>query len=74
MRFTKRTCKDLSEIQRRCLIEATIDDLRPFPRGYARTKSGPTFYPRATVQNLIRRGALRKLNRMHHLSARAANA
>jgi hypothetical protein len=44
--------------QRRCLIEATIEPLTPFRRGYARSRQGP-FYGLPTVNKLIRAGALR---------------
>ena len=47
-----------SEVQRRCLIEATIDPLIPFPRGFARSKAGP-FFEHRTVHSLINTGALR---------------
>lgn len=66
----------ITELQRRCLIEATIEDLLPFPRGYARSKSGP-FYSLQTVQGLITRGMLRAVKqtagrRALILTARAA--
>jgi hypothetical protein len=61
---------------RRCIIEATIDPLHPFPRGFARSKTGP-FFELRTVHALIKIGALRivKPQRGRHrliVSARAA--
>jgi hypothetical protein len=53
--------KALSEVQRRCIVEATIEPLTPFRRGYARSKAGP-FYEVRTVQSLISSGALRRVN------------
>jgi len=50
--------KRLSTIQRRCMIEATIDPLTPFPRGFARSKVGP-FFELRTVNALVNTGALR---------------
>jgi hypothetical protein len=50
--------KPLSSIQRRCVIEATIDPLTPFPRGFARSKKGP-FFELRTVNALVEAGALR---------------
>lgn len=47
-----------TELHRRCVIEATIDPLRPFRRGFARSKAGPFFDPR-TVQALVGAGMLR---------------
>lgn len=47
-----------SDNQRRCIIEATIDPLAPFPRGFARSKIGP-FFELRTVHSLVRAGALR---------------
>ena len=52
--------KPLSDMQRRCLIEATIDPLIPFRRGYARSRLGPFFDVR-TVHSLIQTGALRMI-------------
>lgn len=48
----------ITETQRRCVIEATIEPLRQFRRGYARDKSGPFFKPQ-TVEALIGNGHLR---------------
>jgi hypothetical protein len=48
----------MTETQRRCIIEATIDNLVQFRRGFARSKQGP-FFALPTVQNLIETGALR---------------
>jgi hypothetical protein len=48
----------LSASQRACLIDATIDPLIAFPRGFARTKAGP-FHRTQTIQSLVRSGALR---------------
>lgn len=68
--------KPLSRIQRRCLIEATIDHLVPYPRGFARSKVGP-FFGLKTVTALVNTGVLRvvKPRRGRHrmqVSARAA--
>lgn len=49
-----------SDSQRRCVIEATIEPLSPFPRGFARSKAGPFFEVR-TVHSLIKSGDLRIL-------------
>lgn len=46
------------ELQKRCIIEATIDPLIPFPRGFARSKAGP-FFELRTVDSLVKSGALR---------------
>lgn len=48
----------VTETKQRCVIEATIEPLSPFPRGFARSKAGP-FFDLRTVQSLIRAGALR---------------
>jgi hypothetical protein len=66
----------MSAIQRRCVIEATIDPLIAFRRGFARSKEGP-FYPLATVRALVQSGALRAYHprrgrRGLHVSARAS--
>jgi hypothetical protein len=53
--------KAISDVQRRCIVEATIEPLTPFRRGYARSKAGP-FYEVRTVQPLITSGALRRVN------------
>lgn len=50
----------LSDIQRRCIIEATIAPLEGFSRGYARTKMGPFFYVN-TIHALLKTGALRRV-------------
>ena len=50
--------KPLSNVQRRCIIEATIEPLTPFPRGFGRSKMGPFFEIR-TVHSLVNTGALR---------------
>jgi hypothetical protein len=68
--------KMISDIQKRCLIEATIDPLVPFPRGFARSKAGP-FFEIKTVNSLVNSGALRVVRPVrgrHRLqvSARAA--
>lgn len=55
--------------QRQCVIEATIDPLCLFPRGFARSKQGP-FYNLHTVNRLVEHGWLRVIrNRAgkHHL-------
>jgi len=52
----------LTDHQRRCIIEATIEPLIPFRRGFARSKSGPFFDVR-TVHSLIQQGALRLINK-----------
>ena len=52
--------KPLSDIQRRCIIAATIDPLIPFRRGYGASKAGP-FYDVRTVHALIQTGALRMI-------------
>jgi hypothetical protein len=53
--------KPLSNNQRACIIEATIEPLTPFRRGYARSKMGPVFYDVRTVHSLIQTGALRMI-------------
>ena len=58
VRHLERGAVKITPKQRRCLIEATIDPLTPFPRGFARSKAGPFFEIR-TVRLLIDRGALR---------------
>ena len=50
----------MSPLHRRCVIEATIEPLSPFRRGYARSKIGP-FFGKRTVRLLLRTGALRKI-------------
>lgn len=50
--------KPLSAMQIRCVIEATIEPLMPFRRGFARTKAGPFFFP-GMVGALVHRGELR---------------
>ena len=53
--------KPLSNMQRACIIAATIEPLTPFRRGYARSKAGPVFYDVRTVHSLIQTGALRMI-------------
>lgn len=65
----------ISDIQRKCLIEATIEPLVAFRRGFARSKAGPFFNLR-TVGALVDTGALRVIRQRagkHYLriSARA---
>lgn len=48
----------MSDAQRRCLIQATIDPLLAFPRGFSRTKHGPFFNMR-TVGPLLKSCGLR---------------
>jgi hypothetical protein len=65
----------ISPNQRRCLIEATIDLLVPFPRGFARSKQGP-FFELRTIRPLVARGYLRIIKevggrRRMFISARA---
>jgi hypothetical protein len=50
--------KPLSAAQVRCVIEATIDPLMPFRRGFARSKAGPFFFP-GMISGLVERGDLR---------------
>jgi hypothetical protein len=63
----------MSPTQRRCIIEATIEPLLPYRKGFARSKSGP-FFIAQTVDPLIRSGHLRPIHRGVHiiLTARAA--
>lgn len=66
----------LSDIQRRCLIEATIDPLVAFRRGFGRSKQGP-FFDLRTIQSLITTGMLRAVypqrgRRGLQITARAA--
>ena len=68
--------KPLSDNQRRCIIEATIDPLVAFRRGFARSKAGP-FFDLRTVKSLVNTGALRAVFPMRGrrgltLTARAA--
>lgn len=49
-----------SPTQQRCIIEATIEPLVSFRRGFARTKEGP-FFALCTVNSLVRVGALRPI-------------
>ena len=65
-----------TELHKRCIIAATIEPLRPFPRGFARSKAGPFFEVR-TVHALVKIGHLRVVRpeRGRHrimISARAA--
>lgn len=48
----------LTDSKRRCLIEATIEPLVPFRRGFARSKAGP-FFELKTVNSLVASGELR---------------
>lgn len=48
----------ISDVRRRCIIEATIEPLTPYRRGFARSKAGP-FFELQTVHGLIKSGALR---------------
>lgn len=48
----------LSPTQNACLIEATIDDLMAYRRGFARSKTGP-FFRVNTVRRLVETGHLR---------------
>jgi len=48
----------LSDTQRQCMIEATIEPLMAFRRGFARSKQGP-FYQLQTVRALLDSGHLR---------------
>ncbi len=50
--------RPITPTQRNCIIEATIEPLFPFRRGFARSKAGP-FYNLQTVHRLIDIGALR---------------
>lgn len=52
---------ELSAPQRRCIIDATIDPLRPYRRGFSRSKTGP-FHDKRTVSALLKQGALRLIN------------
>lgn len=45
-----------TDAHRRCVIEATINDLAPFPRGFAASKAGP-FFDLRTVQALLKIGS-----------------
>lgn len=56
----------LTDARIRCVIEATIGNLRPFRRGYARTKEGP-FFDLRTIDVLIRAGALVPVRRCGNL-------
>lgn len=66
----------ISDIQRRCVIEATIEPLVAFRRGFARSKAGP-FFELRTIQPLIETGVLRAVypqrgKRGLRITARAA--
>ena len=68
--------KRLTDTHRQCVIEATIDPLVSYRRGFARTKDGP-FFAHQLVRELIKAGALRSYytpngRRDLHVSARAA--
>lgn len=66
----------LSPTQQRAVIEATIEDLKAFRRGFARSKQGP-FFQLQTVRALLDSGHLRAYHPIRgkmglRLSARAA--
>lgn len=68
--------RPLSNVQRRCIIQATIEPLSPFRRGFARSKAGP-FFDLRTVHSLVNSGALRAYHpirgkRSIQVTARAA--
>jgi hypothetical protein len=63
----------MTPARRRAIIEATIDPIRPFPRGYARTKQGP-FIQLCTVHSLLRSGALRPVPQCGSLRLLTARA
>lgn len=65
--------KPLSSTQRECIIEATIDPLTPFPRGFARSKAGP-FFQLQTVHSLVKTGALRIYHPVRGRSRMAVSA
>ena len=44
--------------KRRCIIEATIEPLMPFRKGFGRSKAGP-FFCNGTVMAMVERGDLR---------------
>jgi hypothetical protein len=48
----------LTDAKRNCIIQATIEPLAPFRRGFARSKWGP-FFELRTVMSLVDTGALR---------------
>ncbi len=50
----------LSDAQRRCIIQATIEPLRRFAKGYGRPDG--VFFDRRTVEALLRTGHLRLIN------------
>ncbi|WGR74311.1 MULTISPECIES: hypothetical protein [unclassified Bradyrhizobium] len=50
----------LSDTQRACIIEATIQPLRRFPKGYGRP-SGEVFFDHRTVGSLLKTGHLRMI-------------
>ena len=50
--------RPITPTQRDCLIEATIDPLIAYRRGFARSKAGP-FFSLLTVRALVEVGALR---------------
>lgn len=62
-----------SNVQRRCIIAATIAPLVEYRRGYAHSKMGP-FHKRCTVDALLRSGDLRRVAKpgLPTVSARAA--
>jgi hypothetical protein len=64
----------MTPARRRAIIEATIDPIRPFRRGYARSKAGP-FIHLCTVNRLLQEGHLRPVPQcgsLRLLTARAA--
>lgn len=65
--------KPLSITQRDCIIEATIDPLTPFPRGFGRSKAGP-FFELRTVSSLVKSGALRIYHPVRGRSRMAVSA
>lgn len=54
----------ITELQTRCLIEATIGPLIAFRRGFGRSKAGP-FFELKTFQPLVDSGALRAVFPVH---------
>ena len=66
MNLGSRTTRKLTPARRRAIIEATLGHLRPFRRGYARTRQGPYFDLR-TIDVLISTGALRPVDKFNPL-------
>ena len=60
------TTRKRTEARRRAIIEATLGHLRPFRRGYARTRQGPYFDLR-TIDALLSTGALRPVDKFNPL-------